>query len=203
MKRNLKFLLLSPFLMAILCEPEEDICGIDNPESYIVNVENNAESYEQNETIWLNARTTSMLIDSCTDLQEPELITDAEVFLDGLFVLKLNNSSMLNAQIFNDAEVIYDIGEAYSFNSCSNAINCLPELTDDNQFYQYRLGISVNTPGDYCIVNARDSYFNLEQENNANIFSSYNTLEDRIRFQNCGDTYTRNGTDGFYFFSIN
>ena len=203
MKRNLKFLLLSPLLMAILCEPEDDVCGVDNPDSYIVNVENNAETYEQNETIWLNARTTSMLIDFCTETEEPELITNAEVFLDGLFVLKLNNSSMLNAQVFNDAEVIYDIGEAYSFNSCSNAINFLPQLTDDNQFYQYRLGISFNTPGDYCIVNARDSYFILEQENNANIFSSYNTLEDRIRFQNCGDTYTRNGTDGFYFFSIN
>lgn len=203
MKGNLKFLLLSPFLMAILCEPENDICGVDNPESYIVNVENIAETYQQSETIWLNARTTSMLMDFCTEIQEPELITDAEVFIDGLFVLKLNNLSGLNAEVFNEAEVIYDIGEPYSFNSCSNAINYIPELTDDSEFYNYRLGISITIPGDYCIVNARNSYFNLDEENNANIFDSYNTLENRIRFQNCGNTYTRDGTDGFYFFSIN
>ena len=39
-------------------------------------------------------------------------------------------------------------------------------------------------------------------ENNAQIFDDYNTLGDVIKFSNCGDVYTRNGTDGHYFFSV-
>ena len=203
MKKNFKLLLLTPCLFSVLCEPEEDVCGLDEPEAYEVNVENVMETYSQDETIWFNAKTSSMVIDFCTDSNEPELIEDAQVFLDGLFILKLNtNLNEFNADVVTDATITYTIGETFNFNVCSDAISHLPTLTNDNEFYEYRIGISINSPGDYCIVSSMDNSFNLEAENNALIFEDYNTLDNRIRFNSCGDTYTREGIEGHYFFRV-
>lgn len=203
MKKHLKFLALAPCLFAALCDPIDDGCGIVEPEAYEVNVENISEVYAQNQTIWINSKTSSMLVDPCTSEEEPELITDREVFIDGFFVLKLSDNLIdLNAEVITDVNITYDIGESYNFNSCSEAIHYLPVLTGDSQFYEYRIGISIALPGDYCIVNARDSFYNSEEENNAQIYSPYNILDDRIKFDSCGDTYTRIGTDDFYFFRV-
>ena len=203
MQKNLKFIFLAPLFMAVLCEDISDDCGIENPEAYIVNVENSAESYTLGETFWLNSETSSELINYCNTSEETEIIFDNFLFLDALFVLKLNStSSDYNAEIAQDVEVIYDIGEDFNGDYCLDAIECLPELSEDNLVYQYRLGVSISTPGDYCIVNGRNSFFNLEQENNAQIFELYNTLNNTIKFENCENMYTRNGTEGFYFFRV-
>lgn len=203
MKKNLKFLLLAPCLMAILCEDATDQCGLEEAEAYELNVENISETYSQNEIIWLNAQTSSMIIDNCTATNEPELILETEVFLDGIFVLKLNdNLEGLNADISQNVIVNYNIGETYNFNGCNDAIDYLPILTDDNLFYEYRIGVSIETPGDYCIVSSRDSNFNITIENNAQVFNNYNNLDNNIKFESCGTVYTRNGTDGHYFFRI-
>lgn len=202
MKKHLKFIVLAPLFMAVLCEDATDECGLEDPEVYEINVENIVETYAVDQTIWLNAQISSMLVDYCTEATTPELITDTQVFLDGLFVLKLVNQTEVNAEVFTDATISYDIGEPFSFNVCSEAIDYLPELTNDNLFYEYRLGISINTTGDYCIVNARNNVFSTENQNNADIFDSYNTLENQIKFKSCNITFTRNGTDGHYFFRV-
>ena len=202
MKRNFKFLLLAPLLMAILCESDDYTCGLSEPENYIINVENIAENYAIGETFWLNSETSSLLFNSCNDNDEQELVIDNTVFIDGLFILKLNNSlTGLNADVSQDFNVTYDLGNAFNGNYCLEALEYLPELSDDNLTYKYRFGLSINSPGDYCIVNVRSSSFNLEQENNDQIFEPYNTLNNTIKFINCGDTYTRNQTQG-YFFSV-
>lgn len=202
MKRHLKFIFLAPLLLAALCDPFDDFCTVEDPEKYTLNIENNASSYGSGETIWLQARTSSMLINYCSETEGAELINDPEIFLGGLFLLKLNDSSEFNAQIFNDANVIYDVGEMYSFNACSNSINVLPALSADSVFYRFRIGITVDEPGDYCIVNAINNNFNISNENNDSIFQPYNNFDDQIHFNNCGDTYIRTGTEGHYFFTI-
>ena len=45
MKSNLKFILLAPFFMAILCESDDYECSLEQREAYIVNVENIADSF--------------------------------------------------------------------------------------------------------------------------------------------------------------
>ncbi|GAA4970764.1 hypothetical protein [Algibacter aquimarinus] len=202
MKKYLKFVAIAPLFMAVLCEEDLDNCGFESPEAYTLNVENTATTYAANETIWLNAETSSMLVDFCNDTETPELVTDRELFIDGLFILKLNNQTDLNAEVFTDATINFDIGELFTFNTCAESTNYVPELTDDNQFYQYRLGVSVNTPGDYCMVSAYSNAFNLNTENNAQIFEAYNTLNDEIKFESCNTVFTRTGTDGHYFFTI-
>lgn len=202
MKKHLKFVFLAPLFMAVLCDPNDDTCLLEEPEAYVINVENITETYTTEDTIWLNAKTSAMLIDNCNDTQESVFIDDPGVFIDGVFILKLNNQAEQNAQVVTDANVNFDIGEPFSFNSCLESITCLPELTEDNQFYQYRIGISINTPGDYCIVNAINNALNPNIPNNAQIFETYNTLEDKIIFQSCNTTFTRNGTDGHYFFTV-
>jgi len=171
--------------MAIFCESEDDSCGFSDSEAYIINVEDIAVTYAINETFWLNYETSSKLFNNCNNVEEQELVTDKTMFLDALFILKLNNSlTDLNAEVSQDFEVIYNIGKNFNGNYCINGIECLPELADDNLTYKYRLGFSMNTPGDYCIVNARNSSFNLEQENNAQVFEPYNTLDNTIKLVN-------------------
>lgn len=203
MKKSLKFIFLAPLFLAVLCEDDLDKCGLEEPETYIVNTENIAESYSSGETIWVNSEISSELINYCNSEDEKEIIFDDFIFLDALFVLKLGSSlSEFNAQIAEGVEVTYDIGDEYKGDYCLDAIEFLPALTEDNLLYQYRLGLAISTPGDYCIVNARNSSFNLEQENNDQIFEAYNTLNNTIKFENCDNTYTRNGTEGFYFFRV-
>jgi len=202
MNKNLKFLFLIPVLMAALCDPIDDACGFDEPDKYTVSIENVAESYMSKETIWISGETSSMVIDFCTETETPELIEDAEVFLAGIFVLKLENSPGLNAKIVTDFDVIFDEGDMFTFNGCSNSINVLPVLNNDMLSYTFRLGISITEPGDYCFVDARSNNFNLESENNAVLFETYNTLDNEIKFENCDVTFTRLGVDGHYFFSI-
>ncbi|WP_298343116.1 hypothetical protein [uncultured Algibacter sp.] len=203
MKKYLKFVAIAPLFMAVLCEEDqEENCGFEPPEAYTVNIENTATTYAANETIWLNAQTSSMLIDNCSETENIELVTDSELFIDGLFILKLNNQTDLNAEVFTDATINFDIGELFTFNACVESISYIPELTDNNQFYQYRLGVSVNTPGDYCVVSAYSNAFNLNTENNAQIFEAYNTLNDEIRFESCNTVFIRTGIDGHYFFRV-
>ena len=203
MKKNLKFLMLAPFLMAILCEGDDYICGLSDPDSYILNVENIEETYAIGETFWLNSETSSELFNYCNDDNKQEIIVDNTIFIDALFILKLNNSlTDLNAEVSQDFNVNYDIGNAFNGSYCLEALEYLPELSEDSLTYKYRFSISMNSPGNYCIVSAINSSFNIEQENNAQIFEPYNTLNNTIKFTNCGNIYTRNGTQGYYFFSV-
>ncbi|MGV6831035.1 MAG: hypothetical protein ACWA5P_05695 [bacterium] len=204
MKKNLRILMLAPCLLAVLCDPDEDVCGLDDPEPFVVNVENISETYSTSETIWLDGETSAFVVNGCTETDEAELVLDESVFLDALFVLKLGNENQsLNATVSSSYNVSIQTGEAFTGNYCLDAIEYTPELSDDQNTYNYRLGITVTEPGDYCIVNARNSFFDFNDENNAQIFQEYNTLEDdKIKFENCDVTYTRDGTNGFYFFRI-
>ena len=203
MKKNFKFILIAPFFLAILCESEDVVCAAVEPPAYNIQIENIEESYAVSERLWLNSEVSSMLLNGCSDDDGPELILDSSVFLDAIFLLKLNSSlTDLNAEVSEDFDVIYDIGEAFIGDYCSDAIEYLPELTDDNLNYEFRIGLAINSPGDYCIVNARNSFFDVGEQNNAQIFEPYNNLDNTIKFTNCSNTYTRNGTDSFYFFSV-
>jgi len=203
MRKNRKFLVLLLCLCSAICDPIDDACGFDEPESYQVTIENVAETYLQNETIWVSAQTSSMLIDFCTDNNDSVIIEDAALFTDGLFVLKLNdNLEGLNAEVVLDASITYSKGQSLTFDACSDAISHTPVITDDNLTYEYRLGLSVTSPGDYCIVSATANNFDLSVVNNAFIFENYNNLDDKIKFLSCGITFIRDGTDGHYFFRV-
>jgi hypothetical protein len=189
--------------MAVLCEEEAIVCGFSDPEPYTLTVENISETYTLGETLWLNAQTSSMLFDECDETEELVLVTDATEFRGGFFLLKLNNElTGLNAEFIDDFEVEYSLGEPFLIPSCLESVSSLPVLAEDNLTYNYSLGIVINTPGDYCIVNTFDLNFDISLENNAEVFDAYNTLDDKIKFDVCGDIYTRNGTEGHYFFSV-
>ena len=200
--KKLKFLCLAPCFLAAICDPADDPCGLSEPENYVITVENISKFYAVNETIWLNSEVSSKLFNSCDESENEEIIYDSAVFLDGIFVLKLNNQSEFNAIIVPELTVNYDVGTNFSNDRCIEAINYLPILSSDNSFYNYRVGVSINAPGDYCIVSARSSLFNSDDENNAEIFEAYNTLDNKIKFNSCETILTRNGTEGHYFFTI-
>ncbi|BAO77651.1 hypothetical protein WPG_3421 [Winogradskyella sp. PG-2] len=191
--------------MSVICDPFDDeiACGYSDPEIYTIDIENTSEIYTENETIFLNAQTSSMLFDECDETEELMVIDDATEFNGGFFLLKLNNElSGLNAQLVEDYSVEYSLGEPFLVGNCLKSIRSLPVLSDDNLTYNYRLGLSVSNPGDYCIVNTNNFNFNIEVENNAQVYNTYNTLDNEIKFNRCGDVYTRTGTEGHYFFRV-
>lgn len=196
--------MLAPCLLAVFCDPEEGICGLDDPEPFVINVDNISESYTTTEPIWLDGETSSFVLNDCTDTDETELVLDESVFLEGLFILRLGNENQsLNATVANNYSIAIETGESFTGNYCLDAIEFIPELSDNQDTYNYRLGITITEPGNYCIVNARNSFFDFNDDNNAEIFQDYNTLEDdKIKFVNCDITYTREGINGFYFFRI-
>lgn len=203
MKSNLKVFLFLPFLMAFQCEEDEIQCVFAFTNNYNVSVENINETYSLGEMIWFNGSVSSELVDSCNN--EPEVILDRQLFATGFFVLKLtNNLNNLNALLAEDYNVTLSTGEAVSSINCVDFVHVTPELSADNLSYNYRVGISLNEPGDYCVVAAFQNNFDLMQlNNNAQIFEPYNSLNDTIKFISCGDTFTRNGTSGHYFFTVN
>jgi hypothetical protein len=204
MTSKFRILLLVPFLMAMQCDEDEIPCGVEFTNNYSVNVENINETYASGETIWFNAEVSSELNNSCNNNQS-EVIFDSTIFATGFFVLKLTDEfDNLNAKVVQDFNVTYSIGEELSSNFCVEFVYFIPELSEDNLTYNYRVGIEVSEPGDYCVVAAFSNNFdNLQQENNAQIFESYNSLDNDIKFMSCNNTITRNGTDGHYFFSVN
>ena len=205
MKPKLIFFLLAPFLMAFQCEEEELECAgtVEFTNNFGVSVENLNETYVSDETIWFNGEVSSELINICDGL--PEIILDEDTFVTGFFVLKLTNSLVdLNAEVVQNYDVTYNIGEELITTSCAEFVYLTPELSDDNLSYNYRVGISLNDPGDYAVVATfANNFEGFEQNNNAEIFDLYNTLNNTIKFTSCDLTYTRTGTNGHYFFSVN
>ncbi len=203
MKNYFKFLVMSPLLFAVLCEEDTDICGYSDPEAYVVNVENSQETYAVGETFWINSEIASTLSNACNN-DETTFVNDNLYFRDAIFILKLNNGlTNLNAEVTQDFNVVYDIGEAYNGDYCLEALEFLPQLSADSQTYNYRLGLSINQPGDYCIVSAlNEAFTNVMQQNNPQVFEPYDTLDNKIKFFSCGNTYTRYGTENNYFFKV-
>lgn len=205
MRKQIKFLVLAPCLMAVLCEDIDDECGLlADPEPFVAMIETVSQTYAANEIFFINGETSSMLSNSCNDNNATELVTDNLLFRDAIYILKFNNTlGDLNAELAQNVDINYTLGEEFSGNYCFNAFEYIPELSQDNLTYNYRLGISINELGDYVIISARNLIFTSEEENNAQIFEPYNTLDDNIKFASCGDIFTRNGTQGHYFFRVN
>lgn len=191
--------------MAFQCEEEELECAgaAEFANNFSVSVENLNETYASGETIWFNGEVSSELINICDGL--PEIILDQDTFVTGFFVIKLTNSLVdLNAEVVQNYDVTYNIGEELISTSCAEFVYLTPELSDDNLSYNYRVGISLNEPGDYAVVATfANNFEGFEQNNNAEIFDLYNTLNNTIKFTSCDLTYTRTGTNGHYFFSVN
>ena len=199
-----RILLLVPLLMAMQCDEDDIACGVEFSNDYSVTVENLNETYALAETIWFNGEVSSELPDSC-DPNISQVVLDSTIFATGFFVLKLTNEFVnLNAELVQNVNVSYSVGEELSSIYCVEFIYFTPELSEDNLTYNYRVGISVDEPGDYCVVPAfSNSFDDLQEDNNAQIFEAYNSLGDDIKFTSCNNTYTRTGADGQYFFRVN
>ncbi len=198
------YLLIAPLFIATTCDDDDNDCrSYEDFEGYIINVENTQSIYDVNEMIWFEATASSMLANEC-DSNEIDIVTDVELFLESLFVLKLvNTDSDINSEITN-ASVVYDIGTEFNFDSCSNAVSIEPVSVSSGEEYKYRVGFSFDAPGDYCVTIGRHVLATINNSNDVNleIYESYNNLENTVKFDNCNTTYTREIDSGVYFFSI-
>ena len=202
MRKFLKYLVLAACVMTVSCNDDDDaFCGLENPERFIAQIETVSETYAVDEPLFINGEVSSMVFNSC-DGGNFELITNNLVFRDALFVLKLKEDvDGFNADVVDDVEVTYFTGEELD-STCNGAIEFAPELSGDNNTYNYRLSLAVSEPGDYVIINGFNLVFTDEANNNAQIFDTYNTLDNFITFEACDNIFTREGTDDFYFFTI-
>ncbi len=208
MKKTIKirkpfYVLLMPLLMATQCGDDDDCSGFAELDGFSITIENTQPSYNVDETIWFDAKASSMLANEC-DENEIDIVTDAELFRDSFFVLKLVDSDTnINAEVAS-SDVTYDIGTEFNFNSCDEGINVMPVISSDNLEYNFRLGFNFDTPGDYCVVIGRrvSTTFNNSSNVNSNIYEAYNNGENTIKFDSCNTTFTRELNSGVYFFTI-
>lgn len=142
-------------------------------------------------------------LNSCFDEGDSEIIYDNDIFENGLFTLKLTvRLEIINATVVQDYEVVYSESSAISDNNCSDYIYFFPDLSKNQLTYNYRQGVSINAPGDYCIVNSLTCNFNVDQENNLEIFEPYNSLDHIIKFNSCEIEFTRSEIQNYYFLRV-
>ena len=202
MKKKILLVLILPLLIATQCD-EDDVCpGLEEFQGFSITVENTQAVYNINETIWLSAAVSSTLFNTCTDTEEE--VSDPSLFIDSIFIVKLVDSNTeINSQI-TEATTSFNIGSQFMFSSCNDAVNITPVIVDDGFEFFYRLGIQNAEAGDYCIVSGwgRSTTINDGATNNLDIYEAYNNGENTLKFDNCGQTYTRTLEDAIYFFSV-
>ncbi len=202
MKKKILLILILPLIVATQCSEDDACVGIQEFGGYNIIVENTQTVYDLNETIWLNATVSSSLFNDCT--QSDEISTDATLFIDSIFIVKLISSDTeINSEI-TSVNAIFDIGSEFNFSVCSNSINITPVISDDEQEFKYRLGIEIAEPGDYCIVSGlgRSTTINEGLITNIAIYDAYNNGDATLKFDDCDLTYTRTLEDALYFFTI-
>ena len=202
MKKKTLLVLILPLLIATQCDEEDECFGFEEFQGYTITVENIQTVYNTNETIWLNATVSSTLFNDCTETEE--VTSNADLFVDSIFIVKLVESDMeINSEI-TDANTIFNIGSQFNFSTCNEAVNITPVISDDGQEFMYRLGVENAELGDYCIVSGwgRSTTINDGVTNNSDIYEAYNNGENTLKFDNCGQIYTRTLEDALYFFSV-
>lgn len=203
-KIKLKVLLcFFPLFFAALCDPVDDDCtGLEEFQGYDILIENTQAIYNTNETIWLNATVSSTLFNNCSGNEE--VVTDSQLFRDSIFIVRLVSSDTdINSENV-EVNTNFDLGNPFNFDFCDEAIFIVPVASEDGSEFNYRLGISLEEEGDYCIVSGwgRATTINQDATTNSDIYNAYNNGENTLKFDNCGQIYTRTLDDALYFFSI-
>jgi len=194
---------IAPLLMAIQCE-DDDFCGFDSFEGYPLSLENAKASYAINDTIWVNGSTSSEQPFFCEGDEELQINLDQNTFQDAFFPLKLANSDRTNAVVATaDFDFVIDLGDGYDPDFCLDSYFVLPNLTQNQEQYQFRVGIVPKALGSYAITSVFSSVFIDTTNLNLEVFQAFDGFEDSIKFENCGDIYTRRNSDlSNFFFTV-
>lgn len=195
---------IAPLLMAIQCE-EDDFCGFDSFEGYSLSIENARANYAINDTIWVSGSVSSEQSFFCEGNEESRINLDQNEFRDAFFPLKLENSNRTNAVVSTlDFDYVIDLGEAFDPNFCLDSYFVLPNLTQNQEQYQFRVGLVPKESGSYAITSVFSSVFTDMINLNLEVFQPFDGFEDALKFENCDDIYTRRNRDlSNFFFTIN
>ncbi|HEX8562971.1 MAG TPA: hypothetical protein VF676_08340 [Flavobacterium sp.] len=204
MKKIACALLICPMLVAMQCD-EEEHCGIIDPAPYMVSIENQQESYSVNDTVWLSAEISSKFVDRC-DATDSVIVYDAKKFKDGLFMLRMmppgddSNSFLAAASL----KMVYD--EAISApqeSYCLEAPQFYPVLQNDEQQYQYRIGVVAKSAGTFAIAFSSASSFDDETDLNEELLAMFALPDGHVKFNSCGSHFVRMlQYRQVYFFSV-
>ncbi|MBK5214805.1 MAG: hypothetical protein JJE55_14230 [Flavobacteriaceae bacterium] len=202
-KKTIIFLLMFQLFAATQCEGDDD-CGYSDFTGYDLFVENTQLSYSINDTIWINSSASSKVIDYCTQNNDSVINYNRFDFKESFYPLKLKNGSTTNAEIsLNDFQYIIATGFDYNPSFCHNSYYVTPVLSNNETQYKFRIGIIPKAIGDYAISSGSIYPFDTTLDLNTQVFSSYNNFDDLIKFENCGDMYTRyNLRRNNYFFIV-
>ena len=146
MKTIFKILLLSPFLMATTCDDEFPTLYA-NP---IVSTVSPHATYNTNDTIWIQGRTSSRAYNTTT---RDSVFNDVNLPFCSLRVYKLVlPENRLNTSIAIDKFGFIQAKGAFTLlESCNGGFAIEPELSQDSMSYIYKLGLKALAPGDYMI----------------------------------------------------
>ncbi len=191
---------LTPLLMAIQCE-DDNPCGLSDFEGYILDAENPQLTYAVNDTIWFSSSASSRLIDYCVDVEQEVVVFDNQVFRESFFPVQLKTSNETNAVIsLNDFDYIIDNGSAYNLSFCHESYYVLPTLSNTQNEYEFRVGLIPKTQGDFAIATGFAAPYRNGIDLNLDVYEPYSDFDNQLKFDICGDTYTRYNSDRNNFF---
>lgn len=176
-----------PFLLAFQCEEETESPLVFN--NYKVAITSQA-SFDLNDTIWIEGSVSSKAFD---------VILNDSLFVDytqedQFLVMKFVQPSLgpYTKDAIDYFDLIYETG-AFSFLPiCENAqISALGELSDDQLFYNYKIGLKPLVPGDYVLSWFHAEIFN--EDRNEQILTEYITAHNSeyLEFDKCGQGSSR------------
>ena len=200
MSKNIfKILLLAPFLMATQCDDDEiESSYVFN--NYKINVTPQS-SFSINDTIWLDGKISSMVFDTAINDSVFTGWSQGDEISVMKFIQPTQSSNCKDA--INNFELITEIGGLSFLPVCENGqMTAHSEISTDNSFYSYRIGLKALNIGDFVLSWNHSSLYN--ENRNEYILDEY-PLEyhpNQLGFNKCGNVswrFVNESNKEFYF----
>lgn len=205
-KTILRLLILTPLLMAFQCEEEEEYNTIfTNEYKAALTVQPN---FNIDDIIWIEGKVSSKGFDASAN--DSIFLENTVIEHFNIMKLQINQSNDVSNYInstgaIGDFVIVNDIGSHY-FGVCEEAsVVLISELSADELFFTYRIGIKATIAGDYFVSFRKSIILNIER--NEDIFRPYQLTNNpmTIGFDLCGKSSVRrtNESDREFFFTVN
>ena len=210
MKKNLRkallIFVLSPLLMAVLCEPEPDpeVILRDNQTKVLLS---DGPAFTVNDTLWISGNVTSMAFD---EISGDSIMNPNEWMRDIISVMRLrpavNSSNTIQA--VEEFDLVSQIGSIDFLGVCPESeLVAIGPLSETGEQYAYRIGLIPKNTGDFVLswlepVHLRNASLNTQILAGYPVGGNGNALG----LTKCGVTSTRLDVAEArreYFFTVN
>ncbi|ARV16119.1 hypothetical protein BTO07_13635 [Polaribacter sp. SA4-12] len=180
-KKLIKYLFLTPLLMAFQCDDE--LISTIEYNTYSIKI-TPKKTFSLNDTIWVEGRISAKAFDTAINDSIFNDNNQANSFYISKFITPTEHSNAKDA--IDSFELIYEVGEFSFLGICENSKLFADAILDKDQlFYTYKLGLKPKFTGDFVISGLDGEIQNVER--NLSISEAYpiDRHPKQIGFLNC------------------